>query len=241
MALRLKFDRLRSLRPDVAVIQECADPGCRGQRVAPRLHQLRLDRVQPRQGAGHLHLRRPDADEKRRLCGDLRPLSAGDGVRPVSLQPAGPVGRRPAQVPAGATNDPVAALQYYRSFLAAGPSIVAGDFNRLPQRDVGAAQWSRQLGGRCAGGGRPDQRRLRHERRLGPAGAETDALPSAQVLARLRGRLHLHPDRRDRPPRRRSRWAIRTTGSPGAITCRWRRVRSDCRERVRCRFRARSH
>ena len=33
MALRLKFDRLLSLRPDVAVIQECADPdGAKGWR-----------------------------------------------------------------------------------------------------------------------------------------------------------------------------------------------------------------
>ena len=33
MALRLKFDRLLSLRPDVAVVQECADPdGAKGWR-----------------------------------------------------------------------------------------------------------------------------------------------------------------------------------------------------------------
>ena len=108
----------------------------------------------------------------------------------------------PRKVPAGATNDPAAALQHYRDFLAAGPAVVAGDFNRLPQQMSVRAQWSRQLGGRCAGGGRPDQRRLRHERRLGPAGAATDALPSAQVFARLRGRLHLHSSRRDRPTQR---------------------------------------
>ena len=40
----------------------------------------------------------------------------------------------PRKVPAGATNDPAAALQHYRSFLAAGPAVVAGDFNRLPQQ-----------------------------------------------------------------------------------------------------------
>ena len=35
MALRLKFDRLLSLRPDVAVVQECADPDAAGKGWRP--------------------------------------------------------------------------------------------------------------------------------------------------------------------------------------------------------------
>jgi len=38
MALRLKFDRLLSLRPDVAVIQECADPAGVGRGPQQHLH-----------------------------------------------------------------------------------------------------------------------------------------------------------------------------------------------------------
>ena len=40
----------------------------------------------------------------------------------------------PRKVPDGATNDPFAALSHYRRFLISGPSVVAGDFNRLPQQ-----------------------------------------------------------------------------------------------------------
>jgi len=38
------------------------------------------------------------------------------------------------KIPPGSSNDPVAALQYYRRFLTAAPSVVAGDFNMLPQQ-----------------------------------------------------------------------------------------------------------
>ena len=40
----------------------------------------------------------------------------------------------PRKIPPGSTHEPLAALNYYQPFLAAGPSVVAGDFNRLPQQ-----------------------------------------------------------------------------------------------------------
>ena len=220
MALRLKFDRLLSLRPDVAVVQECADPdGANGWR--PDCAAYDWIGFNPDKGLGIFTFgdlaltRHPGYSETYAL---YLPVMVSGWCRFNLL---GLWAADPRKVPAGATNDPAAALQHYRSFLSLGSGGRGGRFQPAAPADVSAAQRPRQLGGRCAGRRRPDQRGLRHERRLGPAGAAPHPLPSAQVLARLRGRLHLHSRRRDRPTRPRSRWAIRTTGSPGAIMCRW--------------------
>lgn len=143
MALYQKFDRILSLRPDVAIIQECASP----ERDAARGWQPPCtDRdwigFNPDKGLGvftfgGLRVRRS------RAYSDAFAL-----YLPVQI-----VGRfrfrllaawlaDARKIPAGATNDPLAAIRAYRRFLAAGPSVVAGDFNLLPQ------QISRREGGR---------------------------------------------------------------------------------------------
>ena len=135
MGLRRKFDRLLSLRPDVAVIQECADPDASGPKGwRPECAAYDWIGFNPDKGLGIF------------TFGDLA-LARNPGYSPdyalyLPVTVTGPCRFNllglwvadPRKIPAGTTNEPLAALHYYRSFLAAGPSIVAGDFNRLPQQ-----------------------------------------------------------------------------------------------------------
>ena len=202
MALRLKFDRLRSLRPDVAVVQECADPDAAGKGWRPDCTSYDWIGFNPDKGLGIFTFgdlaltRHPSYSETYAL---YLPVTVS-GWCHFSL--LGLWTADPRKIPPGATNDPFRraatlsqlprrrAIHRNRRFQPAAPA------------DVSAAQWPRQLSGRCAGASRSDERRLCHESCLRPAGAEADALPPAQVLARLRGRLHFHPGCRGRPPRR---------------------------------------
>lgn len=133
MALRLKFARLRSLRPDVAVIQECADPGApRGWR--PDCAAYDWIGFNPTKGLGifafgDLALTRHPGYAPRYAL--YLPVTVSGWCRFNLL---GAWAADPRRVPAGATHDPLAALQHYRRFLAEAPSVVAGDFNRLPQQ-----------------------------------------------------------------------------------------------------------
>lgn len=133
MALRLKFDRLLSLRPDVAIVQECADPdGASPWR--PDCAAYDWIGFNPDKGLGififgDLALtRHPSYSEKFAL---YLPVTIG-GPQRFSL--LGIWGAAPRTIPTGATNDPLAALRHYRPFLTQGPAVVAGDFNRLPQQ-----------------------------------------------------------------------------------------------------------
>jgi exodeoxyribonuclease-3 len=133
MALRLKFDRLRALRPDVAVVQECADPDApKGWR--PDCTAYDWIGFNPDKGLGiftfgDLMLTR-HASYAEELALYL-PVMVSGWCRFSLL---GVWVADPRKTPAGATNDPLVALQHYRSFLAQGPAVVAGDFNRLPQQ-----------------------------------------------------------------------------------------------------------
>jgi len=135
MALRLKFDRLLSLRPDVAVVQECADPRAAGDPGwRPDCAAFDWIGFNPDKGLGIF------------TFGDFK-LARHAGYSetfalylPVTISGGccfnllGVWSADPRRMPAGATNDPLAALRHYCAFLAAGPSFVAGDFNRLPQQ-----------------------------------------------------------------------------------------------------------
>ena len=201
MALRLKFDRLLSLQPDVAVVQECADPdGANGWR--PDCAAYDWIGFNPDKGLGIFTFgdlaltRHPGYSETYAL---YLPVVVSGWCRFNLL---GLWAADPRKIPAGATNDPVAALQHYRSFLSSGPAVVAGDFNRLPQQmSVRRNDPGSSVVDALAGAGLI-KRRLRHERCLGPAGAAPHPLPPAQVFARLRGRLHFHPRLRGRPSHR---------------------------------------
>ena len=135
MALYQKFDRLLALRPDVAVIQECASPArdaARGWQppCADRdwvvfntekglgiftFGDLRVSRHRAYSDAFSLYLP-VQISGRRRL--NLLGLWRADERR----------------MPPGAVNDPRTALHFYRRFLTAAPSVVAGDFNLLPQQ-----------------------------------------------------------------------------------------------------------
>ena len=134
MALDRKLERLLALRPDVAIIQECASPdhGARGWRSVCRacdwvgfnpdkglgiltFDDLTLSRDATYSDAYSLYL--PVA-VRGRCCFPLLGVWVADRRR----------------IPPGATNEPAAAISYYAPFLAAAPSVVAGDFNRLPQQ-----------------------------------------------------------------------------------------------------------
>jgi exodeoxyribonuclease III len=134
MALRLKFARLLSLRPDVAVIQECADPDAVGKGWRPDCTSYDWIGFNPDKGLGIF------------TFGDLT-LTRHAGYSeayalylPVTVTGSsrfnllGLWAADPRKIPPGATNDPFPALQHYHNFLAAQPSVVAGDFNRLPQQ-----------------------------------------------------------------------------------------------------------
>jgi exodeoxyribonuclease-3 len=138
MAFRLKFDRLLSLRPDVAVVQECADPRAGDASWRPACTAFDWIGFNPDKGLGIY------------AFGDLtltRHAGYSDTYAlylPVTISGwcrfnlLGLWAADPRKIPAGTTNDPAAALRHYRGFLAAGPSFVTGDFNRLPQQMAAA-------------------------------------------------------------------------------------------------------
>jgi len=135
MALRHKFEALLSLRPDVAIIQECAAPdGEAGRGWRPACRDATWIGFNAQKGLGVF------------TFGDLtlrRHSSYTEGFSlylPVEI--SGPCRFNllgvwvadPRRIPPGATVDPLRAIGFYRPFLTAAPAVVAGDFNRLPQQ-----------------------------------------------------------------------------------------------------------
>jgi hypothetical protein len=135
MALYQKFDRLRMLRPDIAVIQECANPerdAARGWQ--PACSDREWIGSNPDKGLGvftfgGLRIRR-DKGYAGRFSLYL-PVQI-DGRCRLNLLGVWMADAR--RIPADTTNDPLSAVSYYRRFLSAAPSVVAGDFNLLPQQ-----------------------------------------------------------------------------------------------------------
>jgi exodeoxyribonuclease-3 len=135
MALYQKFDRLLSLRPDVAVIQECASP----ERDAARRWRppctgrdwvgFNADKGLGIFTFGGLQVRR------HRTYSDAFSVYLPVQISGrCQLNLLGLWRADERRIPPGAVNDPRAALHYYRRFLTAAPSVVAGDFNLLPQQ-----------------------------------------------------------------------------------------------------------
>jgi exodeoxyribonuclease III len=135
MALRHKFEALLSLRPDVAIIQECAEPdGDTDRGWRPAYHDADWIGFNAQKGLGiftfgDLTLRRHAAYAERfslylpvEISGPCRFNLLGVWVADAR------------KIPPGATNDPLRAIGFYRPFLATAPAVVAGDFNRLPQQ-----------------------------------------------------------------------------------------------------------
>ncbi len=135
MALRHKFDRLLSLRPDVAVIQECARPaetGAAGWRPDCSDHDWIGFNANKGLGIftfGAWQLQRHASYSE--AFSLYLPVEVSGHWRFNLLGVWMADSRR---ISAGATNDPALAIGYYQPFLAAAPSAVAGDFNRLPQQ-----------------------------------------------------------------------------------------------------------
>lgn len=135
MALYQKFDRLLSLRPDVAIIQECASP----ERDAARHWQpscsdrdwigFNADKGLGVFTFGGLRIRRDPAYTD--AFSLYLPVQIWGRCR-FNLLGAWMADAR--KIPPGATNDPLAAIRAYRRFLSSAPSVVAGDFNLLPQQ-----------------------------------------------------------------------------------------------------------
>jgi hypothetical protein len=183
MALHLKFERLLALEPDIAVIQECAEPSlelARG-REQP-FAACEWIGFNPNKGLGvftfgGLRLARdPSYAEEFALYLPVRI----EGACRLNLLGVWVV----PKAPPGATNNPRAALQHYGPFLSGELSVVAGDFNMLPQ------QMSRRP---AVAGGRSVSELLR------TAGLEdADALASELWPGRLLMRTHFH----QRKPRR---------------------------------------
>ncbi len=135
MALHQKFERLLALQPDIAVIQECASP----ERDAARGRQLacsdrdwigfNADKGLGIFTFGDLRLRRASAFSEAFAL--ALPVEVIGRCRLNLLGIWKTDGRR---LPAGTTNDLLAAFRYYHRFISAPATIVAGDFNLLPQQ-----------------------------------------------------------------------------------------------------------
>lgn len=179
MALYQKFDRLLSLRPDVAIIQECASP----ERDAARRWQppctdrdwigFNADKGLGVFTFGGLRIRRAKAySEAFSLYLPVHIM----GCCGFNLLGAWMADAR--KIPPGATNEPLAAMRAYRRFLASAPSVVAGDFNLLPQ----------QISHRD--GGQPGSSLVERLARIGLQNA--DDLPIAGAPAVPLRRTHYH-------------------------------------------------
>jgi exodeoxyribonuclease III len=183
MALHLKFERLLALAPDIAVVQECADPGldlARGREHPFAAYEWAG--YNPNKGLGiftfgNLRLARDPAysDEFALHLPVTVEGACRLNVLGVWVVP---------KAPPGATNDPRRALEHYSVFLAQAPTVVAGDFNMLPQQMTRrpAAPGSRSIAALLAESGLKD----------------ADALASELWPGRPLKRTHFH----QRKPRR---------------------------------------
>jgi exonuclease III len=135
MALRHKFDALLSLRPDVAIIQECAEPARAADgRWRPLCHDADWIGFNAQKGLGiftfgDLSIRRHQTFSE--AFSLYLPVEIHGSCR-FNLLGVWVADAR--KIPPAATNDPMAAISFYRPFLTAAPAVVAGDFNRLPQQ-----------------------------------------------------------------------------------------------------------
>jgi hypothetical protein len=135
MALRHKFEALPSLRPDVAIIQECAEPNRdAGGGWPPACRDAAWIGFNAQKGLGiftfgDLTLRRHESYAERFSL--YLPVEIGG---PCRFNLLGVWVADARKIPPGATNDPLHAIGFYRPFLAAAPAVVTGDFNRLPQQ-----------------------------------------------------------------------------------------------------------
>lgn len=133
MGLRDKFEQLLTLEPDIAVVQECADPArdVAAGRPLP-CASFAWAGYNPNKGLGiftfgafqaQLHPSYTDAFAlylPAEISGPCRLNVLGVWVA--------------SKFPPHATSAPTAALAHYLPFLSATTAAVAGDFNRLPQR-----------------------------------------------------------------------------------------------------------
>lgn len=135
MALYRKFDRLLALRPDVAVIQECASPArdtARGWQPPCTDRDwvgFNADKGLGVFTFGGLRLRRYKGFSDAFAL--ALPVTVWGRCR---LNLLGFWRADERKTPAETTNDPLAALRYYRRFISAPWAVVAGDFNLLPQQ-----------------------------------------------------------------------------------------------------------
>ncbi len=138
MSLHTKWDRLMGLRPDVAVIAECADPGILWSRrkSAPECDAQWIG-DNPHKGLGVFAF--PGFSLKRDQCYDARfkqflPVNVS-GEANFSLLAIWAFNRRtkPATTSYGAAT--MAAIDHYQGFLSAKRSVVAGDFNHSTKWD----------------------------------------------------------------------------------------------------------
>lgn len=131
-ALDRKYERLMALRPDVAIVPECAEPDVL-RRKAPGFAFNDCDWAgeSPTQGLGVFtfgahRVRRHESWERRHHI--FLPVEVR-GAAPVNLLAVWAFNHR---VPAAVAPNPgttLDAIRHYEPFLRSAPSVVAGDFN----------------------------------------------------------------------------------------------------------------
>ena len=135
MALPKKFDRLLALRPDVAVVQECASPvrdAARGWR--PPCTDYDWIGFNPDKGVGMFTFGNLRISRHRAYSDAFSLYLPAQIYGRCRLNLLGVWMADARKMPVGSTNDPRVALRHYRRFLTAAPAVVAGDFNLLPQQ-----------------------------------------------------------------------------------------------------------
>jgi exodeoxyribonuclease-3 len=135
MALRHKFEALLSLRPDVAIIQECAEPdGDAGRGWLPACRDADWIGFNAQKGLGIFTFGDLTLRRHRSFAESFSLYLPVEIDGPCRFNLLGVWVADARKIPPGATNDPLRAISFYRPFLAGAPAVVAGDFNHLPQQ-----------------------------------------------------------------------------------------------------------
>ncbi len=136
MALYEKFDQLLSLRPDVAIIPECASPekDAQEERHLPCSSREWIG-FNENKGLGVFSFNGVKVSRHGSFSENFKLYLPVVVSGPCDFHLLGVWMADARRIPTGTNNQPKDAVEFYREFLTAKPSVVAGDFNYCIPRD----------------------------------------------------------------------------------------------------------
>lgn len=136
MALYKKFDQLLSLRPDIAIIPECASPekDARKGRQLPCTGREWIGFNEDK-GLGIFWFNGIGISVYPRYSDKLQLYLPVEVRGPCEFHLLAAWMAEKRSIPAGTNNGPKDAVEYYQGFLTAKAAVVAGDFNYYPPVD----------------------------------------------------------------------------------------------------------